>query len=133
VRVDAIAGSEEVPGVGGRKKKGLDDRVGRLRGDVASATGVPEEPPGRPWIPGHRGEDLSVAALSARACPSERSIAGAFLGEVGQTRPSTSRHCPSSASAPYWRMAPNRIAGGRRPGHWASPASAPGVSPTRGR
>jgi transcriptional regulator GlxA family with amidase domain len=37
------------------------------------------------WIPGHLGEDLSVAALAARACLSERSFARAFRTEIGQT------------------------------------------------
>src|SRR3954471_14400558 len=37
------------------------------------------------WIPGHLGADLSVAALGARACLSERSFARAFRAEIGQT------------------------------------------------
>jgi len=37
------------------------------------------------WIAGHLGEDLSVAALAARACLSERSFARAFRAEIGQT------------------------------------------------
>jgi transcriptional regulator GlxA family with amidase domain len=37
------------------------------------------------WIAGHLDEDLSVAALAARAGFSERSFARAFRAEVGQT------------------------------------------------
>ncbi len=37
------------------------------------------------WIPAHLGDDLSVAALAARACLSERSFARAFRAEIGQT------------------------------------------------
>lgn len=37
------------------------------------------------WIAGHLDEDLSVAALAARANLSERSFARAFRAEVGQT------------------------------------------------
>jgi transcriptional regulator GlxA family with amidase domain len=37
------------------------------------------------WIPAHLGDDLSVAALAARACLSERSFARAFRAEVGQS------------------------------------------------
>ena len=37
------------------------------------------------WIAGHLDEDLSVAALAARASLSERSFARAFRTEVGQT------------------------------------------------
>jgi transcriptional regulator GlxA family with amidase domain len=37
------------------------------------------------WIAGHLGEDLSVAALAARAHLSERSFARAFRAEVGKT------------------------------------------------
>jgi transcriptional regulator GlxA family with amidase domain len=37
------------------------------------------------WIPEHAGEDLSVAALAARANMSERSFARKFLGETGET------------------------------------------------
>ena len=37
------------------------------------------------WIAGHLDEDLSVAALAARANLSERSFARAFRSEVGQT------------------------------------------------
>src|SRR4051812_18974628 len=37
------------------------------------------------WIAGHLDEDLSVAALAARAKFSERSFARAFRAEVGQT------------------------------------------------
>jgi transcriptional regulator GlxA family with amidase domain len=37
------------------------------------------------WIAGHLGDDLSVAALAARAGFSERSFARAFRTEIGQT------------------------------------------------
>jgi transcriptional regulator GlxA family with amidase domain len=37
------------------------------------------------WIPAHLTDDLSVAALAARACLSERSFARAFRAEVGQS------------------------------------------------
>ncbi|MGZ6707912.1 MAG: GlxA family transcriptional regulator [Solirubrobacteraceae bacterium] len=37
------------------------------------------------WIAGHLDEDLSIAALAARAHLSERSFARAFRSEVGQT------------------------------------------------
>jgi transcriptional regulator GlxA family with amidase domain len=37
------------------------------------------------WIAGHLGEDLSIAALAARANLSERSFARVFRAEVGQT------------------------------------------------
>jgi transcriptional regulator GlxA family with amidase domain len=37
------------------------------------------------WITGHLDEDLSVAALAARANLSERSFARSFHAEVGQT------------------------------------------------
>jgi transcriptional regulator GlxA family with amidase domain len=37
------------------------------------------------WIAGHLDADLSVSALAARACMSERSFARAFRAEVGQT------------------------------------------------
>jgi transcriptional regulator GlxA family with amidase domain len=37
------------------------------------------------WIAGHLGDDLSVAALAARAGLSERSFARAFRAEIGQT------------------------------------------------
>jgi transcriptional regulator GlxA family with amidase domain len=37
------------------------------------------------WIAGHLDEDLSVAALAARASMSERSFARAFRREIGQT------------------------------------------------
>jgi transcriptional regulator GlxA family with amidase domain len=37
------------------------------------------------WIAGHLDEDLSIAALAARANLSERSFARAFRAEVGQT------------------------------------------------
>ena len=74
------------------------------------------------WIAGHLDEDLSVAALAARAQP-ERALVRARVPGRGRpdARRPTSRRCASSAPAPCWRTAPSRWRRSPGPPGFSSP------------